>query len=90
MREEDEEDVEAAYLEGWAWFLWGEEVELMAQAEAKGEKKQSWNGGVEGAEEDEEVLEKRECWEEARESLSVCEIVSSPDRSWLILVPDFV
>jgi len=78
IREEDEEEVEAAYLEGWAWFLWGEEVALLGSAEggaADGEKKESRPAGVDVGEGD-EVPEKKECWEEARESLSVCEVVS--------------
>ncbi|KAL7416715.1 hypothetical protein BDY24DRAFT_378030 [Mrakia frigida] len=73
IREEDEEEVEAAYLEGWAWFLWGEEVALLASAEGT-EKKEPRPAGVDVGEGD-EVPEKKECWEEARESLSVCEVL---------------
>lgn len=66
IREEDEEDVEGAYLEGWAWYLRGEKAGEAGLLESSSDL----------AEGEEAVPGKKECWEEARESLSVCEIVS--------------
>lgn len=78
VREEDDEDVEAAYLEGWAWFLRGEKMEQEGAASGNKGKAPVKAGD---AEEADEPTTKQECWEEARESLTMCEIVSGPSRS---------
>ncbi|CDZ96219.1 Tetratricopeptide TPR1 [Phaffia rhodozyma] len=68
--DEDDEDVEAAYLEGWAWFLRGEQIED-TEEEVVGKGK----GKEVGSEGDEDELSKVDCWEEAREILSVCQVL---------------
>lgn len=76
VREEDEEDVEAAYLEGWAWFLRGQVIEERGVGVVDKGKGRAAGGLVASAEEGEEPLTKVLCWEEARESLTLCELVS--------------
>lgn len=75
VREEDDEDVEGAYLEGWVWYLRGS-GELASVF--KGDEKE-----FEGLEPREEEgpggeMSQMECWEESRESLTVCALVSFP------------
>ncbi len=64
VRNEDEMDVEGAYLEGWCWYLRGEAIGSAGDGVGEAEK-------VEG-----EELTKEECWTEAIGSLLECQNVS--------------
>jgi hypothetical protein len=92
VRDEDDEDVEAAYLEGWIWYLRGS-GELPAifsgdEAEMEGLRLPP---PAEGEEVEPEPT-KVECWEEARESLTVCVLVRvhccSPASTSSLIVAD--
>lgn len=86
IRDEDELDVEGAYLEGWAWFCRGEALGAGGE-EAEKAREDAREAGEGSSVEGQEDLGKEECWQEALASLIECRSVSTCfSRIWICFV----